>query len=155
MPRIKRIGMTDEYNALVGKTFEHGETNDCAIKAICLVTGADYRTVREMLAERGRRARKGTYTADSLAVIRDLGFEPWQLSYLEMREIVSRYPGCHKNLRHITTHHPRRFAQVWPKGRFLIQVRGHICAVIEGQLHDWSANKALRVISMWRVIRKG
>jgi hypothetical protein len=60
-------------------------------------------------------------------------------------KIIAKYPGVHKNLSNITTHHPRRFPQVW-KGapNMLLSSSRHIAAFIDGEVHDWSVNNALR-----------
>lgn len=150
MPAIKKIGYTQIFSQLNNTSFAEGETNDCSVKAVALVCDIDYKTAKAALAANGRKDRQGAYTSDIVRTVRGFGktaVVTWA------RQIIDKYPSPHRDvLKNVTTHHPRRFNKVWPKGRFLLFSRGHVSAVIDGVLHDWAVNSAKRVYQIYEVI---
>lgn len=126
-----------------------GEKNDCAVVAVHVATGVPYRDVLELMKKHGRESRKGTYTRITLAVLEELGFKA---VCIKPREFTSLYPGVHKNLKHVTSHHMRRFPEAWADGKtYLLQNRNHIWCVKNGVNHDWSVNRVLRATLIYRV----
>lgn len=149
MPAIKRVSFTNIFSQLNSISYSEGETNDCSVKAVALVVGCTYAAAKAALAARGRKDRKGAYTSDILAAIRSFGKTTLCIS---SREIMSRYPEPHRSvLKNITTHHPRRFNKVWPKGAYLLFSKRHVSACINGELHDWAVNSAKRVVAIYEV----
>jgi hypothetical protein len=125
MPRIKRElhPTTDKFNDLRHKATVHNENNDCAVKALAIVTDKDYSLVRNLLAERGRRPGKGTNRQDSWEVLERLGFTSVSVS---PKQFIDKYPLPHCNvLKNVTTHHPDRFPDVWRDGNtYLLYCKG-------------------------------
>jgi hypothetical protein len=150
------------------------ESNDCAVKAVSLATGTPYAKVHELMAKHGREARKGTYWNTIRRTVEELGFnlEPWSYRYVPfgrsidpvkdrcLTSLIKTYPGRHGEvLKSITTHHPVRFAEQWKFARgksFIAEVRGgrHVAAIVNGEVHDWTKGRAMRVIVMWEVLPK-
>lgn len=125
------------------------ETNDCTVVATAAVCGISYEEAHAACAKFGRKARKGMRRAQYLEAIKSLGFE---VEAMSLRDIIAKYPGTHKNLKSITTHHPARFNNVWRDGgRYLLNSNGHVSACINGELHDWAVGRMKRVISVYRV----
>lgn len=148
MPAIKKISYTTTFSQLNDQSFKHGETNDCAVKAVALVTEKLYSEAHRALADRGRKTRQGTPFRAIDETIKEFGYK---VERVDPREIIAAYPSPHRDvLKNITTHHPRRFNKVWPKGTYLLYSRAHVSAVIDGELHDWAVNRAKRV---WRIDR--
>lgn len=149
MPAIKRVAHTQIFSQLNNTSFSHGETNDCSVKALAVVARIPYEDAKRTLAARGRKARKGAYTNDILAAVRDCGRT---VERVDPKTIIAQYPpryaAHHKT---ITTHHPRRFKDNWPKGTFLLFTRGHVSACVDGELHDWAVNAVKRVVAVYRV----
>lgn len=149
MPAIRKIGYSETFSKLNTLSAANGETNDCAVKAVALVTGKLYDEAHRALAAKGRVARKGTYRHQQFDVIREFGKT---LTRIDPREIIKQYPSPHRDvLKSVTTHHPRRFNKVWPKGTYLLFSVGHVSAVIDGVLHDWAVNSARRVTEIYEV----
>jgi hypothetical protein len=149
MPAIKKIAHTEVFARLNLTSQLKGETNDCSVKAVAVVAGVVYDEAHRALAARGRKLRKGAWTHDILAVVRLFGKE---VARRDAREFICQYPSPHRDvLKSVTTHHPRRFNKAWPKGKFLLFSKGHVSAVVDGQLHDWAVNKAKRVIAIYEV----
>ncbi len=149
MPAIKKVAYTNIFTQLNTLSYMEGETNDCSVKAVALVTGCTYSAAKAALAARGRKKGQGAYTHDILAVIRGFGKEATRV---DERSIIANYPSPHNaKATCITTHHPRRFNKRWPKGKFLMFSTRHVSTCIDGELHDWAVNSARRVIAMYEV----
>ncbi len=156
MARIKTTAFSPDFSALVNETNAIGEHNDCSVKAIALVTGRSYREAHAALKVAGRRDRGRTPIRVSAAAIRGLGATLRVWTDMEMFRMMDSYPGAdvHNNRRAITTHHWRRFATQWAPHRgkkLIIVTNGHMLAVIDGEVKDWSVNRSLRVREIWEV----
>lgn len=149
MPAIRKVSYTTVFTQLNETSAAMGETNDCSVKAVALVANVSYAQAHEALKQRGRKERKGAYTHDIIAAVRATGKE---VTLVDQRSIIANYPSPHRDvLKGLTTHHPRRFNKAWPKGRYLMFVKRHVAAVIDGELHDWTVNKAKRVQALYEV----
>lgn len=108
-----------------------GETGDCACRAVAIATGKPYREVYGALnaagaAEapgRGRRrgrssARTGVHKITLRRYLQSLGY-----TWTPTMQIGA---GCTTHLR----------ADELPKGRLIVFVSKHFCAVIDGVIHD-------------------
>lgn len=118
------------------------EQNDCTVIAAALVTGATYEQAHTACAMSGDRMRgRGMrWWRHGYAVLDDLGHraEPVSLAPL-LRRKGSGLTGCT-----VAQYLPRR-------GRYLVQYRGHLAAVVNGELLDWTKGRRHRVIRLWKV----
>lgn len=146
MPAIKKVSYTQTFSKLNEISFDAREYNDCAVKAVALVCGVEYKKALDKMTELGRKARRGT---DFFIIDQAIKFFGKRTARIDKREIIANYPSPHRDvLKSITTHHPRRFNKVWPKGTYLLYSKGHVSACIDGVVHDWAINRAKRV---WRM----
>lgn len=114
---------------------EVGETNDCTVKGIAIACDMPYRMVRDTLAKHGRKHRRGCYLPTQKAAIEELGFN---------MEAVEGISGTVSTL-----------AQKLPrKGNYLAWVRGHVLAVKDGKIEDWTAGRRHRIVFVVKVTRK-
>jgi hypothetical protein len=150
MPRAKTEGRSDKCAALRAESAEAGlrEHNDCAVVAVAAVTGRPYAEVHALMKANGRRDRRSTPIVVTEATLKQLGF---RMTELPPRAFINAYPAPHNELKTVTSHHPERFAKVWPKGRFLMRSRSHILAIVDGQNCDWSKGRSLRARKMYQV----
>jgi hypothetical protein len=107
-----------------------GKTGDCVTRAITIATGRPYREVYDAINElasgerRGRRkrgtssARTGVYKPTYHRYLTSLGW-----TWTPTMQIGQ---GCRVHLR----------ADELPAGRLIVSVSKHLCAVIDGTLHD-------------------
>jgi len=157
MARIERVSVSPKFSNLVQDSRMVGEYNDCAVKAIALVCDVPYAAAHAALQKHGRTTRKGTAFRAIRMAIGDLGFWLKEWSSTDRRMLIETYPGVHKNLRQITTHHPRRFPKAWAPlkdKRLLLYVPKHVAAFKDGEVHDWTVNTAKRVWMVWEVWKK-
>jgi len=103
-----------------------GNTNDCAIRAIAIVTGAPYKIVYDLVRRYGANERKapkssarnGVSIPTTRLILKDIGWA-WTPTMLFGQ-------GCKVHMK----------ADELPSGRAIIKVSKHICAVIDGVVHD-------------------
>lgn len=153
MPAIKRTTVTDQYAVASRDAREAKEKGHCSPLAVSVLTGVDFNTVNAMMIEEGRKPRMGTHQYVADRVIDRLGFKRVRV---DMQAIIKGYPLPHCNvLRNITTHHPRRFPGAFdPSKRYLAHVRGHVLAIVDGQVQDWSINNSLRIYKLEEIVPK-
>ena len=146
----KRI-MTDKFNSMQVAADSIGESNDCTVKALAAVCYVDYLVAHTALEHAGRKKGRGSSVWDMSSALKEFGFE---METVDQQEFISQYPGNHKNLRSVTTHHMDRFNKVWADGEtYLIYTRGHVLAVIDGVNHDWTKGRAMRAVAIKRIKR--
>lgn len=154
MGRPARQMYADEYKALRNDEYRVAlnETNDCTVVALAAATGRSYKLAYDAMAMEGRLHGKGSHSAAMIQAAANLGFDCKRVC---INEIIDRYPLPHRNvLTNVTSHHPDRFADCWPKGTFLMFSRSHVLCVKDGVNLDWSRGRALRIISMFEVVPK-
>jgi len=152
MPRIATVGRSDVYAAHCAQRNALNERNDCAVRAVAALTETPYEQVHAMMAQVGRKHRRGTHRWTIWSTLRALGFETERCM---STDFIRRYPGSHATaLRSVTTHHPDRFPAVWKDGqRYLMFTSGHVVAIVDGVNHDWTRGKAHRAQEIYRVTR--
>lgn len=154
MPRISKTSWTPNFKALADvSVVAFSETNDCAVKAIALVCDVPYEIAHAVCKKLGRKDRDGTQNWITQRAIMALGFGFRQWSFQERHNMIRSYPGAHKNLHSITSHHMRRFPAAWAgcHRNMIMGNNWHIWAVKNGVCEDWSVNRSLRVDYIWEV----
>lgn len=132
---------------------ELGETNDCVVIAITLLTGKPYEVVHKALKAQGRKDKKGTGHAVWSEAVADLGFKAEEY---DLPSQVSSYPGCHGILlSNVTSFHPKRFPEYFPSSMpdLLCITARHGFAMMGGETKDWSHEKYLRIKSTYKITK--
>jgi hypothetical protein len=110
-----------------------GETNDCAVLALSNACDVAYHRAHDFLAKAGRKPRRG----------------------VRVHEIITRKRGVilgHKFTLVRRSGSLARFLRDFPAGRFVITVRRHCFAVVDGLVHDYSRQAPGRhICRAWRV----
>lgn len=115
----------------------HGETNDCTVRALTVVTGLPYDVCHAQLAKQGRKPRKGVHWfIEGPKAAEALG--------CKMRK-MSRNEYSAKTM--ITAARDRKLAN----GRFAVLVRGHVAGMIDGDVVDWSDGRRHRIQAVYEV----
>lgn len=134
----------------VGAQAPSGETNDCAVKALALVAGASYPNAHRALAEQGREPGSETYRHELRAAL-----EGWGLTVRRTytRALVALLTG-HRNP---TTGEAAEDPEPWAElgDRLLVFTEGHVAALVDGRLEDWTEDYAAPVVDVWEVVRQG
>ena len=150
MARLHASSFSSTYLALSNEAAAAGESNDCAVKAITVVTGRPYAEVLATMTRLGRKPRAGTPMHVNRQTLELFGK---RAVAIDQRTITSRYPGKHSLKVCVTSHQPDRFPAAWRDGKtYLMLTKGHILAVVNGTCHDWSRNRSLDCITLFEVL---
>lgn len=95
------------------------QERDCVIRAFAIVFNLDYDLVHDAMQEKGRKW--GSSTKKTI----------WK-SWIKHRGKKMAFPAI-KDQKRLTS---LGFCQKYTKGRFVVQVAGHLFAVIDGKIHD-------------------
>ena len=131
------------------------ESKDCVIRAITNVTGVSYDEVRAFLAASGRKQGKGTDVESMTAACKHFG-----LKFIGTFGKTSSARSCsyfgnrqYKYL-HVTRNESITLSKLiasLPFGRFIVVIRGHAVAMIDGKLIDTHANpKQAQVVALFQ-----
>lgn len=127
-----------EFTKLQEESRKFGEKNDCTVKAFAIVTGMTYEDSRREMARVGRRTRKALATNNALFnhnMIRAL-----KLNGFDVKQVQCKSKTVKTLQRNIKSN-----------GRFLVFVRGHVLAIKNKQVEDWTKSRCHRIKSVWRV----
>jgi hypothetical protein len=153
MARKTKIALAPEYQKAIAASGAAGDNNDCFPTAIALLTGLDTEAVRKAFADAGRKSGQGTRWGVARAAVGALGYKMERLPIKWKHEMIATYPGVHKNLQNITTRHPARFAAQWAGQNVLLHVNGHVAAVVNGRMLDWSINRSMHVLDVYKIVK--
>lgn len=110
-----------------------GQTGDCVCRAICIATGQQYKHVYDMLAAGNQAQRIGKNGCGGVRSARNgiSTTRKWFKQYMQSLGFVwvptmRIGQGCTVHL------NPSEL----PSGRLVVAVSKHMCAVIDGVLHD-------------------
>ena len=106
-------------------SISHNERKDCTVVAMALALDLDYKTVHSAMAIAGRKHGKAcNFSVIGRKAAADLGF---------LMETLLDYSA--KTM--ITAERDPKLA----KGRYIIQIRRHVAALIDGKVIDWSQGR--------------
>lgn len=141
----------------------HGESNDCAVRAIAILTGLPYYQVLKAFRQAGCQPREGSYPWEIRTAIQSLGFQLCALGKKHnfhkeapdwVKAIIAQYPIRSQKLKHLTTYHPKRFHDVWAKmPPMLLETDGHVAAFKDGVVHDFSSNHSFAIVQVYTLVK--
>lgn len=155
MARTKNIPLTEKFGQIRQQIVASGDENACFHAAIAVLSELSFDVVQKAFAEAGRKNGKGTPFAVAIEACKALGFELKKLPTKWELDMIYSYPGVHKNLKNITTRHPVRFAKAWAGQSVMLHVNGHVAAVKDGKMHDWTINRSMHVIAVYKLVKIG
>jgi hypothetical protein len=119
--------------------FEH-ESNDCTVRALANATGMPYKLAHRIMAQRAsRKVGKGVMASDWHPVYESFG--------VKLQSIHGSTNGA-LYLAHLTGKARQAgitLERLLPRlgsGRYIIKVRGHVLAVVDGKVLDYGYNPA-------------
>ena len=135
---MKLINVSHEYtfDSVKRVATEHfNEHNDCAVKAVCLATRTPYDKVHRLFLDAGRRYRGRTKDEYTFTVLRSLG-----VHLMEHREYMpNTVKECERDL---------HFGK-----SYLIWTYGHVLAMINGVVQDWTNGRRHRPKKIYMVTK--
>lgn len=121
---------------------EGSENADCSVRALMVVSGLSYEESLEVFRKHGRHENTGTPHEVTQRVVRDMFPEAFELDMSVDRLMGTIGKPCLK----VT-----EFAKMFGRGRFIVHVKGHALALVDGTIHDWRFRPATRVTAAWKV----
>lgn len=124
-----------------------GETNDCTVKALAVVTGASYDAAHEALRVAGRVYCEGASYEAQRAALRTLNhrvLRVWTPKRL-LLELGSKR-------RQLLTTLDLAGADLPP---LLVHMNGHVAAFQDGIVHDWTNDRKAPILEAWEVVQNG
>lgn len=122
-----------DFDALKSVAESMDEKNDCAIMAVTIVSGKPYPEIHRAFKICGRRHRGRT--------------EPWItraiLVCFGIRTVPVKFKG--KTIRTLAREIPN-------KGCYLVWISGHILAIKDGKVCDWTEGRLHRVLKVDKVL---
>ncbi len=113
----------------------HGERNDCTVMALTAATGRSYDDCHAALAKAGRRRRRGcNFPIIGKAAAKSLGF---------LMEELPNYEYSAKTM--ITAERDRALKA----GKYVLRVRGHVAAMVDGKIVDWTQGRRHRINNIY------
>lgn len=115
------------------------EENDCTVRALANASGMPYRLAHKIMRKAGRVERRGMTTDQWVPVLDRLGFT--------LQSIHGTTKGA-RYLSHKTGKVPQpgitldNLLNRLGYGRFIIKIRGHVLAVVDGKVLDYGHNAA-------------
>ena len=133
--------MTAKYNKLIKNRHRLSlkEQEDCAVLAAALVCRTKYETMHRLFKELGRRNRSRTPKFLTLTAVEKSGFKVTSIEPLTQSN-GSRYTA-------------KTIGKRLHTGYYLCFVRGHVLAVINGTVEDWSHGRRHIITSAHKVVR--
>ena len=134
---------TDKFNSVLEESNEYGESNDCTVKAVTLVSDLPYGTVHRMYHLAGRKRRCGARREITQDVLHQLGENGYRHYWCQpLQKSGSRFTM-------------KTIGKAYPKGRYIVRVRGHLAAMIDGVIHDWTQGRRHIVTEICQVVKPG
>jgi hypothetical protein len=122
-----------------GVTRIDGEANDCTVRALANGLGAPYKIAHRIMADAGRKRGCGVLFDAWHSVYTRLGFRLISVHgttrgarYVSFRTGIAPQPGSTlENIMHRLQN-----------GRYIVKIRGHVLAVVDGKIMDIGWNLA-------------
>lgn len=123
------------WDAMSLKSSAKGETNDCTVRCLSVVTGLDYDICHAQLAKQGRKNRKGCHWyVEGPKAAKALGFDLRLMGRDEFNAKTMITAERDRNLR---------------TGNFAILVSRHVAGMVDGKVIDWSQGKRKRIMAAY------
>lgn len=124
------------WDAMATASAAHNEHNDCTVKALSAATGIDYADCHKAMAKAGRKNRRGChFHITGRDAAKALGFK---------METVPDSKYSAKTM--ITAERDRALKS----GRYVLRVRGHVAALVDGKIVDWSQGRRHIIKSVYQ-----
>jgi hypothetical protein len=128
----------------------YGETNDCSVTALHIMTGFSYSAAHAALEDAGRDWRAGASIGEIRTALEALG---WRVTHKWSAAALGAAMG---HRRRLTTHSFVTDHKAWRQmPDLMVFTATHVAAFKGGLLRDWSESNALPITEAWEVARIG
>lgn len=132
------------YRHCLAESNSRNETNDCSVTALAITTGIRYDKAHKIMAMMGRKPGKGP-------ACRVNGKRTYKSMHDTMRmaiKVAGRQAGIPETPQGYTMN---TIGERYSHGSYLVFTRGHVAAVVDGVVEDWTKGRKHRVTHVIRV----
>ena len=137
---LSGVSKMEVYWSLKAVRSEFNEYNDCSVIALAAVTTNSYEYVHGICAKHNRQHRQGMYNPDILAAVNTLGYDYFKVSCYNPKT------NCRLT--------PKTVGTRYTAGNYLCFVKGHVFALVDGVVEDWTSDRKHRIFAIYQVRRK-
>ncbi len=118
---------------------KQNERRDCSVIAMAIVARMTYKEAHAAMQEAGRRNGRGAHTYVSVAAIRKAGFSVEPVKNMKQKN-GSKYT-------------PKTIGKKLKTGYYICTAYGHIFAVVNGVVEDWTDGRQHHITKAYKVVR--
>lgn len=134
MPRFREL-----YN----KVISIGDRSACTVIATAIVCGCSHASADKVVTEVGGRTRgNGIY------------FNGTELMHSVLAKFGKVATSEYQRQYGVRGFSLKTVAKRYPRGRYLVFIKGHVAALRNGKLDDWSEGRSHTVLSVYRITGK-
>jgi len=148
-PRKLQVAESRRYKTLTKEGKELGAKGFCGPLAYAVITGCGMEKAFKDLRGSFKPKGGGMRTGPLKAAIEARGFK---LERLTVAHFNPLYPTKYV-YKKITSHHPRRWPNHWPKGTFLCVSSNHFFTIVDGEVIDFTINRSYPINSIFKVTK--
>lgn len=134
-----------KYDDLLKEAQALNQRNYCGPLAIAVVANIELTKSLELFEKLGRNRRSGVFKYMYQQVLKDLGFT--------MREVKAPNLELLDPVMALSTNSVARNREAWGGKTYLARGDGHICAIVDGEVVDWTANRRMRIIELFEIVK--
>lgn len=141
------------YNSIAKDSIAHSETNDCAVKAVSIVTGKPYDQVHAIFENLGRKKGEGSNLYQIKESVNYFGFSYEYVRLEKLQELRKSYHNY--NVKRLTLKQSLMFPENWKEhfhGKYLLYTRCHVTACVDGVIHDHMYGLQAEIICAWKIV---
>lgn len=133
--------MSEKFRKMANARYRKAmnEHNDCSVIAVAIAFRMTYKEAHTIMAAFGRRNRHRFHTRNILPIAENFGFTVEPVNNL-IQKSGAQYT-------------PKTIGNRLKKGYYLTFIRGHVFAVVNGEVHDWTNGRRHRITEAYKVTR--
>jgi hypothetical protein len=136
------------------------ENNDCTVRALAKAGNIDYKLAHEIMAEEGRKPNCTSNMMCGLLNARDKNLLKYEHVQLAKHERMFQYAigffgptGECLKFNKMVGPNINQFVQQHPRGRYIVRIKRHVFAVIDGVIYDrYKQHAGALVLAAYKII---
>lgn len=134
--------MTNIYDKLCADGDSFNERNDCTVIATSITCDIPYQEAHKICKAAGRKNRGKLNTQAKL--IPELENRGYNVTAIPTAYLFQEN-GCRYTMSTI--------GKEFSHGKYIVRIKGHVAALVDGKILDWTAGRRHRVLAMWQIIK--
>jgi hypothetical protein len=122
-----------------GSRYEPNERNDCSVLAIAIAARMKYKDAHELCASAGRRTG---HRFHAMRAVNKLAAEGYCVE--SVGNLVQKNGSAYT---------PKTIGNKLKRGYYMCWIRGHVFAVVNGEVEDWTNNRKHRITKAVKITK--